>query len=764
MKRFKKVRLSEEEKDALKTLITDFELEDKSVRDRQIRTWKSYEYYWCGLKNHYWDSVAHDWRVAGTDTIDDWDANQSEYYDKNINVFRAYLETIIAALSQTVPPVKCGPDDAENINDVLTARGGSKIAELVANHNDAPLLWIQALWNYCLYGMVAAWNYTDDDSSYGEVPVREYDEETVDGMQSVCPNCGTVISEEEIGLSEDIKRQEEDEYDPGDDDILMGNVIDSGKMLCPKCMVDIDPELKQNKIVVTRLTGITNQPKSRQCIEVHGGLFVKVPNWARSQKDCLYLGYSCETHFGNILQEFPDLRDEISDLGTKVTSPDGNQVYERWGRLSPQYNGEYPLNTPTLRRWWLRPAAFNTLTDDDMVKRLKKKFPAGAYVILVNDNFVQACNESLDDHWTITYNPLSDYVHFDPLASLLVAIQDITTDLVSLELQTIEHSVPITFASPKRVNFEQLRNNEVTPGAVYPTMVSNNKSMSDDFFQLSTATVSPELNNFSNKVGELGQFTSGALPALYGGTQQASSRTASQYAMQGNRALQRLQMPYKMINFWWKNIFAKVIPAYIKNMLDDERLVKPVGKENFIQIAIKKSQLDGKIGDVYLEAPDGLPQTMNEIKSTLMELLQTQNPAILEAIGQPENIPLVQNIFGMTGFVMPGEKDREKQYEEISILITSAPLDDQTPSIMPELMVDNHKVESEVMRDYLVGEKGRQLKSENPDGYKNCLLHLQMHVQMMQFLMQPPPSPVPGGQSVQPSESSNKLHPVSAEA
>lgn len=755
MKKFNSVELNDEEVSVIKAIIEDFETEDLAVRERQIREWKRYEFYWAGFTEIWWDSVAHDWRIG--DSASEDENHSDEYYSKNINVFRAYLETIIAALSQSVPPIKCLPDDAKNVNDVQTAKGGSKIAELVYNHNDAPLLWIRALWIYALQGMVAAYNYTDEDESYGTVDVQEYENETVDGMQKICPNCSKVLGEEEIALSEEIANEESDEFDPGDDDVLMGNVLRKGKLFCPQCMVDIDPELKANQIVIKRLTGTTKQPKARQCIEVNGGLYVKIPNWARNQKDCPYLAYSFETHYSNIIAKYGDDIDEEDQDKIIDSSSDGGHLYERWGRLSPQYRGEYPLNTPTERHWWLRYSSFNTVKDEKLKKSLRKKFPSGSYVILVNDTFVKACNQNLDDHWTISFNPLSNNVHYDALGAVLTAIQDITTDLISLEIQTIEHSVPTTFASPKVVNFNQYGKTEVSPGSLYPAKAESGKSMGDGFFQLHTATVSPELNSFGNKVGELGQFVSGALPALYGGTQNASSRTASQYAMQGNRALQRLQITWKMINFWWKNVFAKVIPAYIKDMLEDERIVKPAGRENFIQVVIKKSQLEGKIGNIHLEGVEGLPQTVDQIKETLMNLLQTNNPAILQAIGNPANVPLIAALFGMNDFVVPGESDREKQLEEINDLLNSAPLDDVTPSVMPELFVDNHQIEAEVTREFLVGEEGRQAKVDNPDGYRNCLLHLQMHMEMMKQLMTPE-----AGNQVQPPAGNEKLNPVGA--
>src|SRR5882757_4664834 len=151
--------------------------------------------------------------------------------------------------------------------------------------------------------------------------------------------------------------------------------------------------------------------------------------------------------------------------------------------------------------------------------------------------------------------------------------------------------------------------------------------------------------------------------------------------------------------------------------------------------------MDGKIGDIRLEAPEGLPATIEQMKDTIMALLQTNNPEILAAIGAPENLPTVSKIIGLQDFVLPGEDDREKQYEEIGLLLNSGPIPapdgSEQPSIMPELMVDNHQIEAEICRSWLVGEKGRQAKTDNPEGYKNILLHLQTHAQMMMQMQNP---------------------------
>lgn len=786
MRKSKEIELNEREEQALKAIITDFEAEEQSVRFRQIREWKKLDLLWNGFRNIWWDDVAHDWRIygyAGNDSLSS-DDGQSSYYDKEINVFQAFGNSIIAALSSTVPPVKCSPDDADNINDVLAARGSTKIATLIYKHNDAPLLWVKALWTYYCQGMIASYNYTDEDESYGTVDVHEEEDQSVDVKQTLCSICKRVLSEQEVGAAEEMQRQESDEFDPGDDDIKLHDVINDNKVACPQCQMMVDPETAQNKIVVTRIVGTTKQPKSRQCIEVYGGLFVKVPNWAQNQAQCPYINLDYENHAVNIIEKYPELKDKMSAQNTTITAPAGNQTYERWGRLSAQYQGEYPINCPTERHWWIRKSAFNSLNDAELAKALRKKFPDGCYTILVNDDFVKACNENMDDHWTLSVNPRSSYVHYNPLGELLVAIQEITSTLVSLNLECIEHSIPQTFFDPKFLNSEQYRNTEVTPGMLYPTKnIPGSKGIADGFHTLTTASVSPEIDKFSSSINGLGQFISGATPQIWGGSGDSSSRTASQWAMQRNQSLQRLQIDWKMINFWWKKVFGKVIPAYIKDMLEDEKYAQSTGKDTWESVIIRRSELDGKLGEIELESTDSLPITSDQIKEVIMNLYQSGNEQILSWLSMPENIPLIADAIGLNDFFIPGEDDREKQFEEIKILVQSAPISgpmnpmtgqpQEMPSVQPELMVDNHQIEAEICRSWLVGEFGRQAKTDNPDGYKNVLLHLQAHVGMIQQLAQPPIQQQPqqnqntaGGNSTpsnKPPATVSKLRPVNSQ-
>lgn len=735
----------EEVQQLLKRVIDYFDKEDVAVRARQVRQWRRLKYLWNGIQRTWWSTTAHDWRI-----VDDFNQNSTDndYYDKPINVFRAYLESIIAALSITIPSIKCYPDDAENELDLLTARAGDKISTLIGKHNNVSLLWLHALFIYCTEGMVACYNYTKEDYKFGEYAEAKEEDQEVEQEIKVCPNCGTDLDELR------------DQYDPDDNDIRIDDILRTDNF-CPVCETSVEnPQVVTKKMTVTRLVGVTTKPKSRQCMEVYGGLYVKVPNYAIDQEACPTLKFSYETHYSNAIERFPKLRKDSNNQGRIVPS-NAYANEDAWARVSTQYFGEEPNDTCTINNWWLRPSSFNVLPEEDC-KKLKKLYPDGARVVLVNDLFGEAENECLDDHWTLTKNPLADNVHFDPLGLLLVSVQEITNDLNSLIIQTIEHGIPQTFVNPQTLNLNAYEQNEVSPGALVPTLPRTG-ALGDGFYTAKTAALSGEVLPYAQGIQEMGQLVSGALPSLFGGQQQGGGKTAAQYSMSRAQAQQRLGTTWKMFNVWWKEIHGKVIPAYIKEVKEDEKFVQKDSQGGFINVFIRKAELQGKIGSVEIDSSEELPSTWAQRKDVVMQLLQSGNPQVMAAIGSPENLPLLREAIGLEDFFIPGNDDRDNEYEAIRLLMQSGPIptiDPQTgqqieaPSVPIEPELENNQIGAEICRSWLVGPAGRLAKQENPDGYRNVLLRLKQHkdaIQQQQAMMmqqQEPPKPNPAAQKL----------------
>jgi len=748
----------------LKYVLDHFYKEDQATRERLMRVYKKLKFYWSGFARIWWSETAHDWRINNLAYDASEGTKDAQFYDKQVNVFKAYLDSIIAAMSVTIPPVSCYPDDAENPADIETAKAGDRIASLMYKHADAPYLWLHALFIYCTEGTIFAHNYTKTSKEYGTYKVDEYEEAEEYRTQEVCAICKMFPGDEFLSA---VKRNT---FGPDNQDIGIDAALKEGD-ICPNCGVAFIPELQSGKIPIKRLVNQRDEPKARQCIEVHGGLFVKTALYAQCQKDTPYLIYSYETHYSNVLERYPELWDRFG----KVSSNSGYDNYERWARISTQYMGMEPRENPTVRNAWLRCSAFNIL-EKEKADRLKKLYPDGVKVVFVNEHFAEACNEALDDHWTATRNPLADYLTDDPLGLLLTSVQDITNDLISLTLQTIEHGIPQTWVDPAVVDLDAYKQSEVLVGGVYPATPAAGKSVADAFHEVKTAQLSGEVLPFAERVQQLGQMASGALPSLFGGAQPNSSKTAAQYSMSRSQAMQRLQNPWKMLAVWWKTVFSKVIPAYIQDIqsTDDERNVVKGTNGNFLNVFVRRAQLQGKIGSVELEANENLPISWAQKKDVIMQMMASGNPQVMELLAVPKNRRLVAQAIGLEDFEVPGTEDVTQQLEEIQLLLQSEPIIEmdpmtgqemEMPSIPVDFLVDNHEIGWDTCREWLVGESGRLAKQENPKGYKNVLLHGQQHFTILtQGMMNQNAAGSANPQEQQKPGEKEKPEPVAAQA
>lgn len=763
-------RLDDETKRLLKQVVDHFDAEDRIVREQQLRKCRRLKLYWNNFSQIYWSESARDYRIYGADDLANAGVDQ-DYYDRPINVFRAFLETIIAALAIQIPGIVCVPDDAENPADLSTAKAGDKIAELLYKHNDVIFYWLHAIYIHCTEGMVASYTYEKSDKTYGTYEERQYEDEDVETY--VCPHCGERLADDifqgklpfkavaqdpqllqpnPIDIAE--SELERNEFQPDDEDIDIHAALDEEGPLCPECLQSLDPELEKTKLTIPRFVGMTTKPKSRICFDVKGTLYVKVANYAKEQKDTPYLIDSYETHYSNALHRYPKLRDKLpkgswSNAGV-------NDPYEQYARLNPQYRNAFPEEQVTIKNAWLRPSTFEILPDED-AKRLKREFPDGAKVVMVNDICADYENEALDDCWTFTRNPLHDFVNHDALGELLTNIQDIVNDLISLTLQTIEHGIAQTWADPAVVNFAAQEQIEAAPGYITPTKLQGGaKNISEAFFSTKSASLSPEIFQFYQIINQLGQFVSAAMPSIFGGSQESgSSRTASEYAMSRTASLQRLQTPWRMFGIWWKTTFGKAIPSYLKliKRQGDERIVQKNDSGNFINVMVRRAEISGKIGSIEVENGDTIPVSDEQKAELVMRLMELNNVEIMAALTSPENLPFIRKIVKMPEFRLPGEDDRQKQYEEIQLLIQSEPIiippdelqmaiaqqtgnpalaqPTELPSVEVDPLVDNHEVEAVICRSWLVSEAGRLAKQENEAGYKNVLLHMKAHMDIL---------------------------------
>ena len=764
--KFKELNLTDAELDDIKYMRDHFWEEDTATRQLQLAKWRRLKFFWNNITNVWYDSVAHDWRIGDVDN--DSGTNDQAYYDQRINVFKAYLESIFAALSILVPPVKAVPDNAENSDDIETAKAADKIGGIIYRHNSADMLWLHNLYIWGTEGLVCGYNYPKFDKKNGTFKVDEYKTEPELHRITRCgnPECGIELLDEvvtEKQLKAEARQAEQpqlegiEEVDP----LLQEQQLDDNGMMmqgmeiCPNCQQPMTPVVELKHEIIDVLVRTIDEIKGKIGLDSYGGLNVKVPLYARHQDQVLYLFKCYEDHYANAIELAPKLHDKLHN---RVGNSQSFDSYEQWARLNVEYRGEYPANVTTIKDMWVKKAAYNIL-DEKRTAHWKKKYPDGIRACFIGDLFAFAKRESLDDHWTLEYNPMADYLSDDPLGSLLTSVQEITNDLISLHKQTLEHGVGLTIVDPAFIDLNAYQQTEVVPGAMIPSKtISGNKSLKDGIVELKTANFNDGSLQFSDQVQSLGQLSSGAMPSLFG---VMNAETASQDSMSKNQAQSRLGLKWKTKCNWWKHYMGKAIAMYMQliQCQDDERDVQKGVDGNFINVVIKKAELSGKIGRFELEANENLPMSWSQRKDVIMQLLLSPNPQIAQWLMLPENQPALRATIGIDNFSIPGADDVDKQWAEIQQLINSEPLmtgdplNPEAPSIEIDELMDTHPIQFEICRKWAVSEVGQYYKYNLPTQYQNVLMHAQQHAMAMGPIGQPE-NPEEG----QPKDNQKKLN------
>lgn len=682
---------------SLSIIIEHLEKHDRFSRDHQIKKWRKQMCYWDSIQYIWWSDVAFDWRTP--DQIRDEDPQSDidpALYAKVINIYRAYGEVIIAAMSSALPTVPFMPDDAENPDDISTAKAYTKIGMLIQKHNYAELLFMKAL--YILYNQGVVFGYNDNRASakYGtyESPITK--DHQVVTREYYCANCGFSFGSEEMSATPippqvppetgEMQEAPPEQAPPGMPPPAGPQPGPPGMppqppvQQCPQCGYENLPDSDDFEEVVPRITGYESIPKSRECLEVYGPLNVKVSPWATKKEDFGYLILETEEHFAKLQDIYPEIAERIQPLIDLDT-------FDRSMRTSIMFKGDVATDLCTTRRVWLAPWAFNVLgvgTHDEEIAQLKQLYPDGCYCVVINrDLVVEALADSMSDHWTITEHPLSDSIHAEAVGAMVVPIQDMTNEGWNLTLEGIEFGIPELYADPDVLDFDAYSRSEARPGQVSPAKAPAGRSLGEGFFEAKTSSISQEIDKFLNRLERVGQFVSGALPTVFGGAIQGGSGTAKEYEMSRAQALQRLQITWKIVKIWWSQMLAKAVRSFAINMLSDEKYVEKRGS-TFVNVWIRKVHMTGKVGEVEPDVNESFPISWAQKRDMILQMFQGGNEDVMQVLRHPENAGLIALIIGVPELYIPGDDDRNKQLVEISEMILAEPIMNMPPPGMEQ--------------------------------------------------------------------------------
>lgn len=702
-------------------IVEEFERNEEGVRHQNMMKWKKHLYYWNSIQYLFESEIAHDW-MSVQDLRDDPESDiDPALYAKIINVFKANGEIIIGALTPNVPKVRYFPKDADDPDDVTTAKAYSKIGELIQRQNKAQMLLMKAVFILYNQGMIAAYNENKADYRFGSIDKDIYEDITVFDREQYCPNCG-----------ESIDLQTHDGTNPPP-------IMDM--MQCPNCGYQGPAEGEDQARTEPQLKETQSFPKTRECIEVYGPLNVKIPMWARDQQACHILILETEESIYTLRAIYPEHEKEIQGQAYPNT-------WERSARVPSNYRDDFPRDICTVKRVWLRPRSYYLWQSDTEEFAALSKFKDGLYAVIINDDLVvETLGDKLDDHWTISENPLAETLHAEPIGTPMVPLQDITNETANLSLETIEFGISEVFADKKVLDFDEYENQEVKPGQITPATAPAGMALQNGFYEVKPATMPEGIEFFSDRIEKVTQFVMGTYPSVFGGAMAEGGGTAREYEMAKSSALQRLSTTWNIIQYWFADLMGKSVKSFAQNMLDDESFVKSSGA-NFMNVWIRKVEMSGDIGDIMPEVSETLPVSWTQKRDVLMNLMNMKDPNLGAVFTHPENASLIASLLGLPELYIPGDDDRNKQLEEIAQLIQQQPMPGpmgqmiSSVPVTPEL--DAHPVEAEICRAWLKSEIGQSMKGT--PGYANVLAHLKEHLFFMAQQAPPPEEEGDGGE------------------
>lgn len=750
--------LTQEEEGAIVRVIGAYNDEDYwTQRYEGRRKYRCNEYY-RGVQSVPGDAYAYGQNSPfGVTQNGNWANNTQNIGDGEsgftINIYRPYGLSVISVLTGSVPGVRFYPEDNDTAADVKMARAANAVADMFTQHNELSAIQTQMalhMWNDGIGGLYVT--YREDAQRFGthQKPIEGMVPQEIPGTPPYheCQQCGAQA--------------------PPD---------------APQCQQcgqwlgahTLQPGTPPSVIEVPGVVGYETVANGTEVVEAVPGLELRVTPEAKSQSEYTYLIRATDVDVAVAWAMYPDKMDEIkSGMGqlsvldeearrdrlrlTSRVGGGGSQV--TWGTPEPQ-------KKVTLLSVWLRPTVFYRIEDEVMRKSFLERFPDGIFVRLAGRVVCEVRAESMDDHWYIYHAHPGDGQIRESIGDVLLDAQDVSNELLNQVIDTSRHSVPITFVDGKMVSLDAFRQNRVRGGLMFEVNRVDGNPISTGFHQMDAATANPQAMELQQYlVNDFAQFASGAGPALMG-MGSSDLKTAAGYKMARDQSLGRVGIPWRAIKLAFRGMFTLAVRNFIKYRTSDAAFSKKM-QGGFRNVTVRLADVSTGRAIAYCESDEAYPIDPADRRDVIQGMLTSPNPMIQASAADPDNLEMVMEALGPTGFVLAGARQREKQQREIEALLKAQPImvmappDPMTgmpaidlmtgmpamvpaPSIPIDPVFDDHKAEFDTVQRWLWTEDAEEQKVMNPGGYENVRLHGIAHFTQFQAMsmamMGGPPAP-----------------------
>ena len=400
-----------------------------------------------------------------------------------------------------------------------------------------------------------------------------------------------------------------------------------------------------------------------------------------------------------------------------------------WGYTSDSSNQK-----PTYSRNWMTPNSYGRTGDKAFSDWMMAKFPDGIKVDLVGTLVVNVRPANLTKEWTACLLHKNVGMYPPAIADNVVVFNIRLNDTMDQIHDWIDRCASgMTVYDASKIDRREMAGRVMSPGVLNGIQTKGaglDKPLQDSIFQFKF-DLDPQIFTYPNMLINMCELISGVAPQTFGGGTQEGIETKGGQAQALDTALTKL-------NIFWGNLKQEHAAASQNALECLQKLMKAgaVGElwdviqangSEFRNNYVNWQKMQGHI-QVYPDIDEGLPQSPEQIRQTLMQLVQMankNNPIAMAIMDIVPNQESAMSVLGTPDMVIPNAAQRSRTLQAINTLMEndyvgvadpqSGQIVNQLP-VMPDPDVEDFGVLRDTMR--LFWQENGDYQKSNPGGWQ----------------------------------------------
>ncbi len=672
------------------------------------------------------------------------------------NIYGAYAQMIMSALTRTVPPTRFEAQDANDNKGITAAASADKFVKVIARNNPLKVIQNDATRYLWCDGRYIYWSrFIRDGQQFGW-----QNEDSPEYVPEDEPSDEEAEQIEAKRLWEE--QPEEDRQTPA---TLQDQERQEAEQQADSADTDKEDEPEPSKRI----------PRGQEVRTVHGKLETKItPMMANSLAEADVVQLEWEYDVSRAKGMFYWVAEKIKGGSTGVDEGEIARLARqntKLGMQSAYITSDSIAEDVTVQRSWIRPSYFMHVDNQDVRGSLQKKFPRGCLLVLAGEIFCYARNEAIEQSLALGSAYSGDGQNRNALGTGFLPAQKRINNWLDLMNDYFVRGVPKIWHDNKAFDAEAIKKQTNTPGDRGIVKRPPNTNVDQLVWAEPQIQAPQALPDFVKQyIGPLGELLTGGYPALSGGNT-GSNDTAKGIAEQRDQALGRLGPTWHFIVSAETQSMLQLVQwgAKCRNGTISEKI--PGGEV----IELEASNLSADIL-CFPESDENFPESWSQRQQRFLSFIGEagKNPQLGEVIFNPMNLKLLQYSVGLGEFYIKQVKSLEKQQGELEILLKTGPIPNamkqqakanlermiqagsQDPTnpvdpakfeavakqiqAMPDNVstvpvdgeIDDNETEAFALWAWMMDADGRKTKRTKPKAYDNVRCHYLEHVKAEQ--------------------------------